>query len=244
MYCERMQVLYDAWVASSYDKQHARQELDFDAEWSCDVKRGMIRADFPTGHSFEESAQFLGRESDCGELWTWAWAFPAGEVPERSLEYARRLRDYGRREELLALIVPSFELRGRCGHQLAAIASGLTTAKAYVDCETDDGTLYFLREGLFDLPKKEDPVDRIFRIFPEVVRRPDIPVADHRAAFRSYLEFYGLEVATHEQGEGTVISGLVRGTKRVIVGGFDKDGRALGLAEAVRRRRRRRPSSS
>lgn len=240
MYCERMRELFDRWAASSFDKQERMLSLSAGSRWTCDLRGGRLRQEFGSGDVIDGPAQLLGRESECGRLWTWGWAYPPGEVAEAALACARRLRDWGRQRELLALIVPSYDLEGNCGHQLAMIASGILGARYYVEVETPEGSLYFVEEGPL-YPPLEPPVERVFGIFPALVGHPDSRVTDQRLAFRSYLEYYGLEVEECRQPDGTVVSGKEPRGKRLVLGGFDERGRTLGLAlgttsRAVRRR--------
>lgn len=237
MYGERMEELFDRWAAAAFDRELWMLERYGPGLWTGDRKRGVIRKD-----GVEQPAQFLGCESECGKRWTWGWAYPAGEVPEHALAAVRRLREHGRDEELLALIVPSFDLGGRCGHLLGMIASGVLGAEFYVECESDEGSLYFA-STLRAPPRPKDPLARVFRVFPQLVGHPDCGVKDQKRAFRAYLAYYGFELETSRDRRGELLCGLLPGTRRIIMAGFDANNRAIGLAEGERTKRSRRPRS-
>ena len=95
------------------------------------------------------------------------------------------------------------------------------------------------------MERREDPLDRIFRLFPRLLHRPDCRVRDQKLAFRSYLEYYGFEVDESPDERGVVVSGSLPGSRRILLCGFDPQGKAVGLAEAIEprsRRGRRRPA--
>ncbi|MBI5201655.1 MAG: hypothetical protein HY925_08735 [Elusimicrobia bacterium] len=229
MWTEGLDELFDRCAGAAFDKELAMLERWGAGLWTGDRERGRIRKD-----GWEQPAQFLGCETDCGSRWTWGWAY--GGAPEDSLAGARKMRDYGRLHEYLGLIVPSFELEGRCGHRLAMISSVILGAEFYVECETEEGSLYFASTRR-PPPVPADPVARVFRVFPALVSHPDCGVTDQKRAFQSYLEHYGFTHETWKEAKGELVCGKLEGTRRMLFAGFDEQNRAIGLAEASRKGR-------
>lgn len=228
-----MEAMFDHWSAVAFDKQMAMMERFGSGAWTGDRVRGMIRCG-----DWEQPAQFLGCESDCGDRWTWGWAYAPGSVPGWSLDAARRMRAAGRNNELMWLLAANYPLEGRCGHLLAMSASGCLGAEFYVECETEEGSLYFLSTER-SAPVPVDPLDRVFRVFPRLVGHPDCAVKDQRHAFESYLEYYGFKVEYWPEKAGELVCGRLPRSRRLILGGFDAENRATSLAEAHRTRRKR-----
>lgn len=226
-----MEDLFDRCAGAAFDKELMMLERRGAGLWTGDRERGRIRKD-----AWEQPAQFLGCESDCGKRWTWGWAYPPGLAPEASLKAARELKEFGRYEEHLALLVPSFDLEGRCGHMLAMIASVIVGAEFYVECESEEGSLYFASTWR-PAPRPADPVSRVFRVFPQLVSHPDCGVKDQKRAFGAYLKHYGFTLETWKEAKGDLLCGRLEGTRRMILAGFDERNRAIGLAEASRSRR-------
>ena len=185
-------------VAASFDKQvYLAESLGEDHTWELDMNARTIT--FDDKLSFK--VQVLGTESYELKTWLWAWANES-PIPDDMRHASRQLKAFGERHGVRefkhAEVTVSEELTG---YHFAVAATGIVEAQSFYRCDYSGGALYALIKDPTYRWHISDPLQRILRIFPQVVRR--IQFTDHKTALANYLTFYGYKAV---RGDGFVLA--------------------------------------
>jgi hypothetical protein len=181
--------LFTTHVGASLGKQLALTDYLGERGWEVDIHSGTI--DFGEKGTFP--IQVLGSESEIDWTWLWAWANDelAGRVPDRTLDAARRVRDYGQQHDIPELVAAELDLDEVDGHTLALLCSALCDADAYYRVPYADGAGFFL---IHDTPLRPAPTPaaRIKTIISETLALWPI---EPRPMIEAYLKQEGFTCA-------------------------------------------------
>lgn len=211
-------------VAASFDKQNRLGEFLGQHNWSFAMDSGLLT--FTTTHgNYPFQIQLLGTEAEDSATWLWSWANEGSNIPARLTKAALDLKELGEKEKILEFSEPEMPVEEDFnGHHFAMVASGLAKAGCYYRGPYNGGALYMLiTDPKFEELTAVDPATlgiRIPSIFTQVISA--LPVQNHREAFKSYLEFYGLDVT--EDPESLIGSGS---SVKPIKATFDKQNRLI-----------------
>jgi hypothetical protein len=179
--------------AASYDKQLYLQAMLGKARWSFALEEGVLAFAQPHQALLQLNVQLLGTESAETHTWLWAWANQDSEIPKHLLKSAQDLRAFGEREDVPEFYTPQLPLSaGINGGRMAAIACGVARAACFFRVGYPGGLLFMLIKDARYKRAVMHPLRRIAQAFPRFVAQNE--VADQRAAFIHYLNFYRLKV--------------------------------------------------
>lgn len=197
---EQLIALYHRHVAMAFDRQS--RLADFLARKAPGEKPKYDVTAATLGFSkIKFEAHVLGSHQEHNNSWLWAWSDRnlnlTLTLTNRALGTA--IRAISHRLGVHVLAAPGFPLEPLLGTQLterAAEVLGVVLAPelgydAYHI--TDRGrTTVLIRDDRLKLTEKH-PLRRVLRVFPQAIAK--LPVLDHKAAFASYAQDYGLAVA-------------------------------------------------
>jgi hypothetical protein len=214
--------LFCRHAAVSFGKQLLLAELIGSFDWHFDMPLGLLSF----GDKYQWCAQILGTEADDSQTWLWAWANEASNIPIQLLGSALTLRMLGEAHGIPELAEPELPLEQIDGHILATIGSSVCRADAYYRCPYEGGAAFVLIKDE-NFPRcTEPPLARIASVFPQAISAIEIP--DHRLAFTSYLEYYGIAF----EGDGMQVVAK-EGDEPVLTAAFDELNRLMKLEATI-----------
>ncbi len=147
----KFQFLLSRYAGIALAKQLALGDWLGQHSWGVDIATGT--ATFTTDSDAQDitcTMQLLGTESTGDSTWLWAWANEASHLPPELLQACRQLQQLGFEQGIPEFSDRSFPLSVADGHQLAAIAAGISPDCCYYRGPYEGGALYFLLSGLPD----------------------------------------------------------------------------------------------
>jgi hypothetical protein len=183
--------------AASFDKQIYFDAMYGKARWALDLSTGVLALTRPHEEPVQLFAQVLGTESEDNGTWLWAWANGDQKFSQPLLQSALELRNIGTNDNVAELAAPELSCgRWINGQTLSAVASGLCRAGCTFRAPYPRGALHLIiRDPRFKRPVSQ-PIPRILRAFPMFLQR--YPLRRQREALLHYLDFYRLEIETHD----------------------------------------------
>ena len=176
------------------------------ARWSFALDEGVLAFTQPHQAPLQLGVQLLGTESAETHTWLWSWANEDSGIPKRLLKSAQDLRAFGEREGVPELHAPQLPLSAQInGGRMAAIACGVVRAACFFRVAYPGGLLFMLIKDATYKRSVMHPLRRIAQVFPRFVAQNE--VADQRAAFIHYLQFYRLKVE-EERSRVTAVLGF------------------------------------
>jgi hypothetical protein len=217
--------------AASFDKQIYLQAQFGQAGWAFDLNSGVLAFRRPHEAPLQLAVQVLGTESEDVRTWLWSWANESGMPPTLTAS-ALQLKALGEAEGIRELATPELPITPQVNAQrICLVASGVLRASAYFHAPYPRGALYLLIKDPRYKRSVTRPIRRVVRAFPMFLA--EHVVADQRAAFLSYLEFYRLKVT--EAGRRVVATGSAPrtlkgvGVSERLVAEFDQRNRLVRL---------------
>lgn len=224
--------LYHRHVAAAFDRQlrfnDFLQRKAAGADWEYDTETATLNFG-----KLRFEAPFVGSHAFHNNSWLWGWSNKHLKLTITNRALGDTVRMLVHRLGVHALAAAGFSLEPLLGPELtddAAHVFGMILSRelgynAYYLTPYDGGTgVTIIRDKRLDFTERR-PLVRIVTIFPQVIDA--LTVLDHRAAFTSYTQDYGL--ATSDVPGGVkVIDG-----KDELVATFDDIGRLTGLSGTV-----------
>lgn len=204
----------------SLEKQDKLTQLIGEHLYQIDLSAGRIRFD-----GLEFPVQALGTESDNTFTWLWAWADEQEEIPKHLTSASRELKEWGAREGIKELTIPSVDLDRADGTMFALIASEICGASCYYRDVYEGGSLFVL---IFDAMIERQPsfdLDRLSKQFLHLISHYDV---NQRTALLSYLAVKGVSLS-----EGISRIACLLETGELLRAEFDASGRLLTLNEGA-----------
>lgn len=192
---------------------------------SLDVENGVLRF----GPKLQFEALLVGVHADHNNSWMWTWANRTMKMSLTNRALGDTIRALAHRVMSPNFAKPAFPLELVIGPELApnaalffaAILLGELDYDAYLIAKHDGNpALFLIRDQRLRYHEKY-PLARILKLFPKIIVA--IPVTDHRTAFTSYVQSYGL-TAAEEQDRLKVSSGSSE-----LLATFDERGRLVKL---------------
>lgn len=213
------------YIIESFGRQIQLMRLVHRLDWHADLAKGLIG--YGDVHLFR--IQLLATISEADQIWIWAWTNTDSNIPAHLLVASLALKAFGEQHGISELTTPQLPLDQIDGHTLALLASGICEANAYYRCPYDGGAAFVLIKGENFPHCTEPPLARLATVFPQAISAIEIP--DHRLAFISYLEYYGL--AFEEDATQVVVK---EGDKPVMTASFDELKRLTKLEATIKPR--------
>lgn len=170
------------------------------------------------------SAQILGTESHYDQSWLWGWANEASGIPPNLLQAGNKLKSYGQKHQIDALMHAEFYLdEFHNGHFIGMMSSGLFKANAYYTIPYEGGALYVLIKDSSFPADRCDPLQRIALTFPQLIGNLTVP--DHQQAFKYYVKAHNLTISS-ETDTKIIVAGS---NNQQLMAQFDDRSRFTGL---------------
>ena len=130
---------------------HARWGLGREARWFVDQDLGTIRFDFADGRGATAPVQIVGTYSRADGTFLWAWDHPG--VAEALSADAKRVRDYGERNDVAAMTTKLVRISEDDAWRYTAFAALLSGASGAHRADSG-GPLVFVTFGEVSISKK------------------------------------------------------------------------------------------
>jgi len=233
MASQEFEGLFTKHGAASFDKQIYMDAMLGKSGWAFDLASGVLAFRRPHEGDLQLNVQVLGTESADSRTWLWAWANPSN-IPEALLRSASELKSLGAAAGVPELTTPELPITPQVNPQrIAMVACGVLRAGCVFRAGYPRGAVHLLIKDPRYKRSVTRPIPRILRIFPMFLS--DHFVADQRAAFVSYLQFYRLDVREDDRR----ITAMASASSRALVGPsapqqlvaeFDAHNRLIALA--------------
>lgn len=206
---------FEQYALLALEKQDRLARLAGEHFFELDLDAGMARF----GGNLEFPFQVLGTASDNTLTWLWAWSEEQEDIPERLIQSALELREWGAREGVPEFTGPEIDLNRADGPMIAMIASEVCKASCYYRDAYEGGSLFLLLSGreIDGLPPLD--VRRLTFHLKELAAEYEL---NPRNALLAYLRAKGLTV---EESGTTVRSRLANGEALSLE--FDEQGRLI-----------------
>lgn len=216
--------------AASYDKQIYLRAMHGKNGWGFDLNAGVLAFRRPHEAPLQLAVEVLGTESEDTNSWLWSWANHG--VPPTLTALALQIKQLGEAQSIQEFsqaeqdIVPEVNPQRIC-----LVAVGVLRASCFFRAPYPKGALFLLIKDPQYKRSVTHPVRRVVRAFPLFLARHF--VADQRAAFMNYLQFYRLNVT--EEGNRVLAAGVAprsihgMGAPEQLVAEFDDANRLISL---------------
>ncbi len=216
--------------AASYDKQIYLRAMHGQAGWGFDLNTGILAFRRPHEAPLQLAVEVLGTESEDTNSWLWAWAnhgvpptLTASALALKQLGDAQGISEFSQAEQDIAPEVNP--------QRIGLVAVGVLRASCFFRAPYPRGAMCLLIKDPKYKRSVTRPVRRVVRAFPLFLSRHF--VADQRAAFMNYLQFYRLSVT--EAGNRVMAAGASprsihgEGTPERLIAEFDDANRLISL---------------
>jgi hypothetical protein len=219
--------------AASYDKQIYLRAMYGKTGWGFDLNTGVLAFRRPHEAPLQLAVEVLGTESEDTNSWLWSWANHG--VPPTLTVSALQLKQLGETQGILEFSNAEQDIAPKVNPQrIGLVAVGVLRASCFFRAPYPRGAMYLLIKDPKYKRSVTRPVRRVVRAFPMFLSRHF--VADQRAAFMNYLQFYRLSVT--EAGNRVIAAGVTprsihgEGTPEQLVAEFDDANRLISLQMA------------
>jgi hypothetical protein len=195
---EQLVDLYHRHVAMAFDRRlrlaEFREQKAPGEKWQHDVATATL-----TLGKFAFEAPILGSRLEHNNSWMWAWSDRNVKLTLTNRALGDAVRMLVHRLSVHALGAPAFSLEPLLGSELtehaADVLGGILGSELGYDAYhlADKGRTTILVRGDQLKFTEKYPLSRILAVFPKAMKA--LPVFDHKAAFASYVEAYGLTIA-------------------------------------------------
>jgi len=216
--------------AASYDKQIYLRAMYGKTGWGFDLHTGVLAFRRPHEAPLQLAVEVLGTESEDTNTWQWSWANHG--VPPTLTTSALQLKQLGEAQGIPEFTNAELDIAPEVNPQrIGLISVGVLRANCFFRAPYPRGALYLLVKDPKYKRSVTRPVRRIVRAFPMFLSQHF--VADQRAAFMNYLQFYRLSVT--EEGNCVKAAGVVlrsihgEGTPEQLIAEFDDANRLISL---------------
>jgi len=229
---ETLIALFHRFAGLAFDRQNRFAEFVArkapGAKRALDVENGVLSY----GPKLQFEALLVGVHADHNDSWMWTWANRTIRVSVTNRALGDTIRALAHRVMSPNFAKPAFPLDLVIGPDLTphaalffgAILVGELDYDAYLLAKHDGNpALFLIRDERLRAPEKY-PLARIRALFPKMSAA--MPVTDHRTAFMSYVQSYGL-TTSEEAGRVKVTGGAGE-----LLATFDDSGRLAKLEGA------------
>lgn len=220
--------------AASYDKQIYLRAMHGKTGWGLDLNAGVLAFRRPHEAPLQLAVEVLGTESEDTNTWLWSWANHG--IPPTLAASALQLKELGEAQGIPEFSQAELDIAPEVNPQrICLVAVGVLRASCFFRAPYPRGALYLLIKDPKYKRSVTHPVRRVVRAFPMFLSRHF--VADQRAAFLNYLQFYRLNVS--EEGNRVLATGAaprsIHGfsAPERLVAGFDNANRLTSLQLAT-----------